>query len=59
MNNYIIGTEVCFMAILDGCESKFKTPQPEDMTCPKCGSSSIRYGAVGTQRIVEELKKIM
>lgn len=28
-------------------------------TCPKCGSSSIRYGAVGTQRIVEELKKIV
>ena len=25
--------------------------------CPKCGSSSIRYGAVGTQRVVEELKK--
>ena len=28
-------------------------------TCPKCGSSSIRYGAVGTQRIVEELKKLL
>lgn len=24
--------------------------------CPKCGSLSIRYGAVGTQRVVEELK---
>ncbi len=26
--------------------------------CPKCGSTSIRYGAVGTQRIVDELKKL-
>lgn len=26
--------------------------------CPKCKSTSIRYGAVGTQRVVEELKKI-
>lgn len=25
--------------------------------CPKCGSASIRFGAVGTQRVVEELKK--
>ncbi len=24
--------------------------------CPKCGSASIRFGAVGTQRVVEELK---
>ncbi len=27
--------------------------------CPKCGSTSIRYGAVGTQRVVEELQKIL
>ena len=26
--------------------------------CPKCKSTSIRYGAVGTQRVVEELRKI-
>lgn len=26
------------MAVLDGCESKFRTPQPEDMKCPKCGN---------------------
>jgi len=26
--------------------------------CPKCKSESIRFGAVGTQRIVEELKKM-
>ncbi len=25
------------MAVLDGCESKFRTPEPEDMVCPKCG----------------------
>lgn len=25
-------------------------------TCPKCGSPSIRFGAVGTERVVEELK---
>lgn len=24
------------MAVLDGCESKFRTPEPEDMVCPKC-----------------------
>ncbi len=27
--------------------------------CPKCGSESIRFGAVGTQRVVEELKKFV
>ncbi|NCB48517.1 MAG: primosomal protein N' [Clostridia bacterium] len=26
--------------------------------CPKCGSPSIRFGAVGTQRVVEELKNM-
>jgi primosomal protein N' (replication factor Y) len=26
--------------------------------CPKCGSPSIRFGAVGTERVVEELKKL-
>ena len=26
--------------------------------CPKCGSREIRYGKIGTQRVVEELKKI-
>lgn len=26
--------------------------------CPECGSREIRYGKIGTQRVVEELKKI-
>lgn len=26
--------------------------------CPSCGSDQIRYGKIGTQRVVEELKKI-
>lgn len=25
------------MAVIDGCESKYRTPIPEDRTCPKCG----------------------
>lgn len=25
------------MAILEGCESKYRTPVPEDRTCPQCG----------------------
>lgn len=36
------------------CSKRYKVPK----VCPKCGSGSIRYGAVGTQRIVEELKKL-
>ena len=26
--------------------------------CPHCGSTELRYGAIGTQRVVEELKKL-
>ena len=26
--------------------------------CPNCGSTELRYGAIGTQRVVEELKKL-
>ena len=36
------------------CNRRYKTLN----TCPKCGSKSIRFGAVGTQRIVDELKKL-
>jgi len=36
------------------CNRRYKTLT----TCPKCHSTSIRYGAVGTQRVVEELKKM-
>lgn len=27
------------MAVLDGCEAKYRTPEPEDRTCPKCGKT--------------------
>lgn len=36
------------------CDKRYK----KMTVCPKCGSSSIRYGAIGTQRVVDELKKI-
>lgn len=36
------------------CNRRYKTLN----TCPKCGSKSIRFGAVGTQRIVDELSKL-
>lgn len=36
------------------CNRRYRTLT----VCPKCKSSSIRYGAVGTQRVVEELKKM-
>jgi len=36
------------------CSKRFKVPN----VCPKCGSASIKYGAVGTQRVVEEIKKL-
>lgn len=42
------------MAVLDGCESKFKTPQPEDMTCPKCGKTVEVFTLNG--RISEDVK---
>ena len=25
------------MAVMDGCEAKYKTPVPEDRICPVCG----------------------
>ncbi len=37
------------------CARRYKVPK----VCPKCGSESLRYGAVGTERIVEELKSIL
>ncbi len=36
------------------CQKRYKVP----FKCPKCGSPSLRYGAVGTERIVEELRKM-
>lgn len=25
------------MAVMEGCESQYRTPVPEDRTCPVCG----------------------
>ena len=36
------------------CSKRYRVPK----TCPKCGSASIRYGAVGTQRVVDEIQKL-
>ena len=36
------------------CQKRYKVPYK----CPKCGSPSLRYGAVGTERVVEELRKM-
>lgn len=27
------------MAVLDGCESKYATPVPEERVCPTCGAT--------------------
>ncbi|MGI6069231.1 MAG: hypothetical protein ACOYBE_02280 [Blautia sp.] len=27
------------MSVMDGCESKFRTPEPEDRVCPVCGKT--------------------
>ena len=26
------------MAVIDGCEAKYRTPVPEDRICPQCGA---------------------
>lgn len=36
------------------CNKRYRTLK----VCPKCKSQSIRFGAIGTQRVVEELKSI-
>lgn len=40
------------MAVMDGCESKYRTPVPEDRTCPKCGKEVEVFTSRG--RIVQE-----
>lgn len=42
------------MAIMDGCESKFRTPVPEEITCPVCGKTIEVFTVKG--RVVEESK---
>ena len=39
------------MAVLDGCESAFKTPVPEERTCPQCGREIEVFTVKG--RVVE------
>lgn len=40
------------MAIMDGCESKYRTPVPEEKVCPKCGKEVEVFTTGG--RIVED-----
>ncbi len=42
------------MAILDGCEEKYRTPVPEDRICPNCGKEVEVFTIKG--RIAEESK---
>lgn len=42
------------MAVLDGCEAKFRTPVPEDRVCPKCGKEVEVFTVQG--KITEEVK---
>ena len=41
------------MSVLDGCESKFKTPVPEDRKCPVCGRGLEVFTVKG--RVVEDV----
>jgi len=36
------------------CSARQKVP----ITCPKCGSNYLKYGATGTQKVVDELQKV-
>ena len=40
------------MAVMDGCEAKYKTPVPEDRICPKCGNEVEVFTSRG--RIIED-----
>lgn len=40
------------MAVMDGCESKYRTPVPEDRICPTCGKTVEVFTSRG--RIIEE-----
>ena len=42
------------MAVLDGCESKFRTPEPEERVCPKCGKAGEGFTIRG--KVIEEVK---
>lgn len=40
------------MAVMDGCESQYRTPVPEDRVCPKCGKEVEVFTSQG--RIVRD-----
>ncbi len=40
------------MAVMEGCESQYRTPVPEDRTCPVCGKEVEVFTNRG--RIVED-----
>ncbi|HIR75797.1 MAG TPA: hypothetical protein IAB97_02650 [Candidatus Choladousia intestinipullorum] len=40
------------MSVMDGCESKYRTPVPEDRTCPQCGKEVEVFTSRG--RIIED-----
>lgn len=40
------------MAILEGCEGKYRTPVPEERVCPVCGREVEVFASQG--RIVED-----
>lgn len=40
------------MPVMDGCESKYRTPVPEDRVCPKCGAEVEVFTNRG--RIIED-----
>ena len=55
MKTYIrkhVYQEVKNMAVLDGCESKYRTPVSEDRICPTCGEEVEVFTVRG--RVVEE-----
>lgn len=42
------------MAVLNGCEAKYRTPVPEERVCPKCGKEVEVFTVRG--KIFEETK---
>ena len=42
------------MAVMDGCEAKYRTPIPEERTCPNCGAVLEVFTVQGKVR--EEVK---
>jgi len=49
---FFFGKEIKFMAVMDGCESKYRTPVLEERVCPQCGKEVEVFTNRG--KIVEE-----